>query len=92
MTETTDGKPAILQMSTVAAHRIAERLGDLTFVQLKAALTAAVSALDDEALEEVGSGGYFNGPALFTLNVIAEAAGLEPFKREDIEHEDDFFM
>ena len=87
MTET-----AATSMITLAADRIAEHLGELTFGQLKAALTAALPVLDHEAAEEVGSGCDFSGPALATLNAMATAAGLSPVNREDLEDEDDFFV
>ncbi|MET8846006.1 hypothetical protein [Amycolatopsis sp. NPDC004625] len=77
---------------TVAAHRLVERVDDLTFEQLKAAVTAALLALDDEAAEEVGSGGYFDGPALTTMNAMAEAVGLPRVGQGDFDSEDDFFV
>ncbi|MEU4524732.1 hypothetical protein AB0F52_39185 [Amycolatopsis sp. NPDC024027] len=92
MTETAATGPVALLMTTVAAHRIAERVGELTFDQLKAAVIAALSMLDDEAAEEVGAGGYFDGSALSTLNAMAEAAGLARFSREDLASEEDFFL
>jgi len=92
MTETTAKGLATTVMTTVVAQRIAARVGDLTLDQLKAAVSAALSVLDDEAAEEVGSGGDFDGPALATLNVMAEAVGLACVSRGDLEDEEDFFI
>jgi predicted DNA binding protein len=92
MTETpaVDSIPA--PTITVAAYRIAERVGDLTPDQLKAAVAAALVVLDDEAAEEVGAGGYFDGPAMATLNAMAEAVGLSRIGQADFEDEEDFFL
>ncbi|UOX88412.1 hypothetical protein MUY14_43165 [Amycolatopsis sp. FBCC-B4732] len=92
MTETAAAETTAMVMTTIAAQRIIERAGELTFDQVKAAFTAAVSMLDGEAAEEVGSGGYFDGPALSTLNAMAEAAGLARFNPEDFASEEDFFF
>ncbi|MGW3960140.1 hypothetical protein ACWED2_09970 [Amycolatopsis sp. NPDC005003] len=90
------GTPAIGTTTTptitVAAQRIAVRVGDLTLDQLRAAVQAAVAKLDDEAAEEVGSGGYFHGPALSGLNAMAEAIGLPPVSPDDFADEEDFFV
>ncbi|UOZ03412.1 hypothetical protein [Amycolatopsis sp. WQ 127309] len=87
MNSTTD-----LPTITAAGERIAERVGDLTEDQLRAGFTAALLGLDYEASEEVGSGGQWDGPALTTLNAMAEAVGLPGVGPGDFDSSEDFHV
>ena len=85
-------RPITASMLTVAARRIAARLPDLTRDQLRSAIAAALPGLDNEAADEVGCGGYFDGPALTSLNAMAQALGLPHSSPDGLAEDNDFFV
>jgi hypothetical protein len=63
-------------MITNAANRIAARMPHLTLDELQAVFIAAVRCLDEEAGEEIGLAGDYTGPAVTSLNTLADTLGV----------------
>jgi hypothetical protein len=63
-------------MVTNAANRIADQMPHLTLDQLQAVFLAAVQCLDEEAGEEIGLAGDYTGPAVTSLNTLADRLGV----------------